>query len=143
MTDTALRAAMIGCGPRAPAHPRTFRAIPRVRIVALYDKIAPRVKQIKSQCGDDSIREYTDHRKMLADGGFDAAVVVTEPEYQAGLSAEVMEAGYHAFSDVQVSFSLADCWKVVLAAERTGRTYYLGEQVLWLSVKPVRTSAAL
>ncbi len=129
MTDTCLRLAMIGCGRRAPAFVRTARAIPRARLVALCDKVAPRVGVLKAEAADAAIREYTDHRRMLADGGFDAVLVVTEPEYQAGLSVEVMEAGFPAFSEVPLGLTLQDCWRVVLASERTGRLYYLGEQV--------------
>lgn len=129
MNDTEIRIAMIGCGRRAPAYPRTFKAVKGCRLVALCDRIAPRVGKIKQMADDKNIREYTDHRKMLADGGFDAVVVVTEPEYQALLSVEALEAGYHVFSDVPVCYSIDECWKLVLAVERTGRTYYLGEQV--------------
>ena len=120
---------MIGCGRRAPAYPRTCKAVKGCRIVALCDRIAPRVKKIKALCNDDAILEYTDHRKMLADGGFDAVIVCTEPEYQAQLSCEVMETGKDVFSEVPVAYSLEDCWKLVVTAERTGRTYYLGEQM--------------
>jgi predicted dehydrogenase len=129
MTDAEIRIAMIGCGRRAPAYPRSIRAVKGCRVVALCDRIAPRIKQIKSMFGDEKIREYTDHRKMFAEGGFDAVVIVTEPEYQALLSVEAMEAGYHVFSEVPASYSLDECWKLVVTAERTRRAYYLGEQV--------------
>ena len=129
MTDTELRIAMIGCGRRAPAYVRTMQAAGRCRVAALCDHFAPRVRKVKEMFGDESIREYTDHRRMLDDGGFDAVFVVTEPERQAELSVEVMEAGMHAFSEVPVTFALEDCWKLVAAAERTGRIYYLGEQI--------------
>ncbi len=124
-----IRYAMIGCGRRAPAYPKTIKAVPGARLTALCDLVAPRVKVIKKLAGDENIREYTDYRKMFKDGGFDAVIVVTEPEYQAGISMDVMEAGWDVFSDVPVSYSLEECWKLVVTAERTKRMYYLGEQV--------------
>ena len=124
-----IRLAMIGCGRRAPAYPATVKAVPGCRLVALCDRVLPRVRLIKDLAEDERIREYTDHREMLADGGFDAVFVVTEPEYQAGLSVECMQAGYHAYSDVPVSYRLEDCWNLVTTVERTGRIYYLGEQL--------------
>ena len=97
--------------------------------MALCDLVAPLTSKIKQLAGDDSIREYTDYRKMLDDGGFEAVLVVTEPEYQPDLCVAVMEAGKDVFSEVPAAFTLEACWKLVLTAERTGRTYYLGEQV--------------
>ena len=124
-----IRFAVIGCGRRAPAYPRTIKAVKGAKLVALCDKVGPLVKGIKKLADDDSIREYTDHRKMLKEGGFDAVIVVTEPEYQASLSVEAMEAGYDVYSDVPVTFSLEDCWKLVVTVERTKKVYYLGEQM--------------
>lgn len=124
-----VRFAMIGCGRRAPAYPRTMKVVKNAKIVALCDFVAPLVKEIKKIAEDDTIREYTDYRKMLDDGGFDAVIVCTEPEYQVKLSIDVMEAGYHVLSEVPVGYSLEDCWKLVVATERTKKIYYLGEQI--------------
>jgi len=127
--STELRLAMIGCGRRAPSFINTVSVMPRAKIVALCDRFEPRVQLLKAAAKDASIRPYTDHRRMLAEGGFDAVLVVTEPEHQAELAAQAMEAGYPAFSEVPVGLSLEDCWRVVLASERTGQMYYLGEQI--------------
>lgn len=124
-----IRLALIGCGRRAPAYPKTVEAVQGCRLVAMCDKVLPRVHAIKALAEDETIREYTDYRKMLDDGGFDAVFVVTEPEYAAGLSIDCMEAGYHAYSDVPVTYELNECARLVDAVERTGRIYYLGEQV--------------
>lgn len=129
MNKIEIKLAMIGCGRRAPAGPATLKAVPNAKLVALCDLVGPRAKAIKKLAGDDSIREYTDHRKMLADGGFDGVMIYTEPEYQAALACEAMEAGYDVFSEVPASYSLDDCWRLVVTTEKTGRIYYLGEQV--------------
>jgi predicted dehydrogenase len=128
-SSDVIRVAMIGCGRRAPAWVRTIRAVPQARLVALCDLVAPRVGVVKQAAGDDAIREYTDHRRLLDDGGFDAVAVVTEPEYQALLSAEALDAGYHVISEVPVCYSLDECARLVRTVERTRRTYYLAEQV--------------
>lgn len=127
--NTEVRLAMIGCGRRASSYPLSIKAVPNARLVALCDLAANRVGVIKKIADDDSIKEYTDYRKMLNDGGFDAVIVCTEPEYQARLSCAVMEAGKDVYSEVPVSYSLEDCWKLVVTAEQTRRVYYLGEQI--------------
>jgi predicted dehydrogenase len=66
---------------------------------------------------------------MIREVDFDAAAIVTEPEYQAPLSIEFLKAGRHVISEVPVSYSLDECWELVLTVERTGRLYYLAEQV--------------
>ena len=128
-SSSRIRIAMIGCGRRATSWVRTIAVVPESQLVALCDKVEPRVGVIKELADDDAIGEYTDHRQMLEAGGFDAVAVVTEPEYQATLSAEALEAGYHVVSEVPVCYSIKECTELVLAAERTGRTYYLAEQV--------------
>lgn len=128
-TGDTIRIAMIGCGNRAVSWAKTIAAVKESKLVAICDRVAPRIQVVKKSAGDVSIREYTDHRRMLADGGFDAVAVVTEPEYQAVLSMEALDAGYHAISEVPVCYSLDECRRLVRTVERTRLTYYLAEQV--------------
>ncbi|MFH1476277.1 MAG: Gfo/Idh/MocA family oxidoreductase [Verrucomicrobiota bacterium] len=129
MTSTEIRIGMIGCSARARSYLRSIAAVPGCRLTSLCDLIPERARKLKAQAGNERLREYTDYRRMLDAGEMDAVFVVTEPEYQAGISVACMEAGLHVLSEVPATYSLDECWRIVIAAERTGRRYYLGEQV--------------
>lgn len=129
MPDADVRLGLIGCGRRAPSWPRTIKATPGCRLTALCDRVAPRLRRIKELAGGPAVREYTDHRELLDDPEVDAVIVSVEPEVQAGLAAEAMEAGKDVVSEVPAAFNLDECWHLVLTAERTGKLYYLAEQI--------------
>lgn len=125
-----IRMALIGCGRRSPAWLRTLQLVEGIHLVAICDPIEPRVRDRLNLVGNkEAVACFTDHRKLIRELDFDAAAIVTEPEYQAPLSIEFMNAGKDVISEVPVSYSLDQCWDLVLTAERTGRLYYLGEQV--------------
>ncbi len=123
-----IRMAVIGCGRRAPSWFRTISAVPELEIVALCDKMPTRVKDRARLLGEKRVALYGDHRRMLEEVDCEAVAVVTEPEYQASLSVEAMEAGKDVISEVPVGYGMRDCWDLVLTVERTGRVYYLAEQ---------------
>lgn len=98
-------------------------------LVAICDKVEALVHDKRKLVDNPDVKLYTDHRKLIDEVDFDAAAIVTEPEYQAPLSIEFMNAGKDVISEVPVSYSLAECWELILTVERTGRVYYLGEQI--------------
>jgi len=124
------RMALIGCGRRSPSWLRTLQLVEGLELVALCDLIEPRVQdRLKLVEKHGAVACFTDHRKLIRELDFDAAAIVTEPEYQAPLSIEFLNAGKDVISEVPVTYSLEDCWDLVLTVERTGRLYYLAEQV--------------
>ena len=137
MSEAEIRIGLIGCGRRAASWVDRIGSESRARVVAVCDKYRPRAETMKAralrlrsaQAGDDQIELYVDHRRMLSDDGCDAVVITTEPEHQAGLSAESMDAGYHVISEVPAAYSIEDCWRIVLTSERTGKVYCLAEQL--------------
>jgi predicted dehydrogenase len=123
-----LRIGLIGCGPRGCTLVNTCRPIGDVRINALCDKFAARIDEAASFMPEGQTpARYTDHHEMLRDADIDAVYVVVEPENCPDLVVDALEAGKHVISDVPMSFTLEGIWKIVLAVERTGRKYMLGE----------------
>jgi predicted dehydrogenase len=127
--EKKIRIALIGCGRRSSAWLRTIQLVEDLELVAICDMIEPRVRERMGQLGNKDIACFTDHRKLMKELDFDAAAIVTEPEFQAPLSIEFMKAGKDVISEVPVTYSIDECWDLVLTVERTGRLYYLGEQV--------------
>jgi predicted dehydrogenase len=124
-----IRIALIGCGRRAPAWLRSLQLVEGLELVAICDRIEPRVRERMTLVKNKPVAGFTDHRKMIRELDFDAVAIVTEPEYQAPLSVEFMNAGKHVISEVPVTYSLDECWDLILTVERTGRLYYLAEQI--------------
>lgn len=123
-----VRFGFIGCGPRACTLVKTFQPIRGVRIAALCDKFAARIDEAASFLMPGvSVQRYTDHRRMLREAAIDAVYVIVEPENCPDLVVESLNAGKHVISDVPMAFTLEGIWKIVLAAERTGLKYMLGE----------------
>lgn len=121
---------LVGCGRRSPAWLKTIQCNHELfELVGLCDPIEPRVLERAAAAENKDVKTFTDHKQLLKDLDFAAAAIVTEPEYQAPLSVEFMNAGKDVISEVPVTMSLDECWDLVLTTERTDRVYYLGEQI--------------
>ena len=59
----------------------------------------------------------------------DAVMVETDPCSQSEVVCDALDSGRHAICDVPLSYRLRDCWDVVLAVERTGLKFQMGEQL--------------
>jgi predicted dehydrogenase len=58
----------------------------------------------------------------------EAVALCVRCQEQGALAAQALEAGKHVNSEVPAAHSLEDCWRIVLAAERSGKIYQLAEQ---------------
>jgi predicted dehydrogenase len=123
-----LRIGFIGCGPRAIGLMQTCAAFDSYQIVAVCDVYPHLAEQAARSMGKTEVSLFTDHRKMLREAEMDAVCIAVAPEYAAALAVESMEAGKHVLSEVPMTYSLEDCWNLVITAERTGMVYHLAEQ---------------
>lgn len=123
-----VRLGLIGCGPRGIKVLRTAAANPEAVVAAVCDRFEPlTLKACQAVQGHD-VRRYRDHQQMLREAALDAVLVVVEPENAAAVSVDVLNAGRHVYSEVPMAVTLDECWRLVLAVERTGLKYQLGEQ---------------
>lgn len=123
-----VRVGLIGCGPRGVKVLRDAAMLPEVTITAVCDRYAALTQTACAAINGQNVRCFTDHQQMLREAKVDAVLVVVEPEVAAALCVDVLEAGRHVYSEVPLGFSLEDCWRLVVAVERTGLLYQLGEQ---------------
>lgn len=122
-----LRIGFIGCGPRATTLADTCQPIKGIAITALCDRYEPRIGEVAKFVKNGTPQRYTDHRRMLREAPIDAVYVVVEPENLTDLVIESLEAGKHVISEVPMAYRIEDIWRIVLAVERTGLIYSLGE----------------
>lgn len=125
-----IKLGFIGCGPRAvQGLMRTYKRIKDCRVVAVCDQIENLTRKAREEIGDPEVAAYTDHRKMLKAATIDAVIVAVEPENNAARVCEALEAGKHVMCEVPLAFTLEDCWRIVLAVEKSGLKFQMAEQV--------------
>ncbi|MDO9543474.1 MAG: Gfo/Idh/MocA family oxidoreductase [Kiritimatiellia bacterium] len=122
---------VIGCGPRSQGSTiKNILNIKEYQLTAISDKYEPLMRKTvevhKDKIGD--VKLYRDSSKMLKEADIDAAFVVVEPENNAALVCESLSAGKHTYCDVPLAMTLEDCWRIVVAVEKSGLKFMLGEQ---------------
>jgi predicted dehydrogenase len=124
-----IRIGVVGLGHRGVGWLRILQAVPGYRIVALCDPIAPLHERALAALSDRrDVARYTRYDDLLADPNVEAVGLCVRSPDQGALAARALEAGKHVSAEVPAAHSLEDCWRIVLAAERSGRVYHLAEQ---------------
>lgn len=124
-----VRVGIVGMGLRGQSYVRSAQLVRDCQVVAVCDKIEALAQRGREQAPDSDIQCYTDLGKMLKDASVDAVFVVVEPENNAEVVCQALEAGKHVLAEVPLALSIEDCWRVVLSVEKTGLKFQLGEQV--------------
>ena len=91
-------------------------------IVALHERAVARLKR------PDEVKVYSRYEEALADQNVDAVALTVRCKEQGALAAQALEAGKHVNAEVPAAHTIEDCWRIVLAVERTGLVYQLAEQ---------------
>jgi len=129
LEEPEIRAAFIGCGSHAFRNIfPTFQFAP-VKLVATCDLTPGKAAAFAAKFGAE--KSYSDHRTMLAAGGFDAVFIVVgcdergRPNYP-DLVVECLEAGYHVWLEKPPAATCADIERMQRAAAKAGRNVMVG-----------------
>jgi predicted dehydrogenase len=119
MSQTPIRAALIGTGGIAGSHLRAVQALSeRIRLVAAVD-IDP--ARVQSFCATHAIpTAYTDVTAMLAQEQPQIVHLCTPPGTHANLSIQCLEAGAWVLCEKPLCASLAEMDRIEAAEQRTG-----------------------
>ena len=137
-----LRVAIIGCGGIAQTHLNAYKSIPEVEIVAGVDVVADRLKVMRDKWGvpEDALfgadlktgKEIskTAWREMLKKMGdkIDAVDVGTPNGWHCQPIVDCCLAGKHAITEKPMAMNVAECKKMIAAAEKTGVKLSVGFQ---------------
>ena len=124
-----LRIGIVGMGPRGRGWVNTFKRIKGAKVVALCEKIGPLLEQGLEIAADSDVRGYRDFEKMLREAGLDAVAIVVEPHNQPDLICEALQRGKHVICEVPLAYTIEDCWRIVLAVEKSGLKFEMAEQL--------------
>jgi predicted dehydrogenase len=76
----------------------------------------------------EGVTAYADYEDLLDDPNVDAVALTVRCKEQGAMAAQALEAGKHVNSEVPAAHRMEDCWRIVVAAERSGLVYQLAEQ---------------
>lgn len=124
-----IRIGVAGLGDRGLEWIRLLQRINGYRITAICDRIKTlRERALLQMDNRDEVMAYADYEEFLADKNVDAVALCVRCKEQGAMAAQALDAGKHVNSEVPAAYTLEDCWKIVVAVERTGLVYQLAEQ---------------
>ena len=132
MTNTGdIRIGLAGLGSRGLYWLDLLKMVPGFKVVALCDGMPALHEAGLKRLGDQAagVKTYSDYRAFLEHPGMDAVALTVRCNEQGAMAAMALEAGKHVSAEVPAAHTIEDCWRIVLAAERSGKTYLLGEQL--------------
>lgn len=123
-----VKVGIIGTSKRGLTQVKNSKLVKEFKLTAVCDKYDALVKNAYDLADDSSISCYTDHRKMLREADIEAVFIVVEPENNADIVCEALEAGKHVLCEVPLALTIEDCWKIVHAVEKSGLKFQMAEQ---------------
>ena len=127
-----LNVALIGAGAQGQVLLDSCLKIPGVRFKAVCDIWTDfnqkRAVGLLGKYGHD-VTGYVDYREMLAqEQDLDAVIIATPDFWHAEQTIGCLNAGLHVYCEKEMSNSLAEARRMVLAARETGKLLQIGHQ---------------
>ncbi len=115
---------VIGCGGLGTTLARHLVTIEGAELVAGADISAEQRRKFKAQF---DIPMYPHHRQVLSRSDVKAVLVVTPNDSHARIVVEALEAGKHVFCEKPMALNVAQCDRMIAAAERKGLKLMVGQ----------------
>jgi len=133
-TTRLLRFGFIGVGGRGTYLLRLILQLPKVQVTAICDINEANLRRAVAMASEKHAKQPvgyskgpTDYRRLLEREDVDAVVIATPMLLHAPMAVDALRAGKHAYSEVAAASTIDECWELVEATEKTGRTYMLAE----------------
>ncbi len=107
--------AIVGPGKVAHTHAHALATLPQSKLVAVCGRNAERTAAFAAQYG---ARPYTDLGAMAASAAIQAAIICTPHPRHAEQAITLAEAGVHVLIEKPMALSVADCDRIIAAAQR-------------------------
>lgn len=134
---------IVGVGGIAGAHLDGYSRIDTARIVALCDKIPERASGQKHESTLNigavgggtalQVKSYLDYREFVNDPEVEVVDVCLPTDLHAEVSVAALEAGKHVLCEKPMALSVADCDRMIAAAEANGRFLMIAQCIRFWS----------
>lgn len=115
-----MRYALIGCGRISPNHIAAAKAN-NLEMIAICDIVPENMidKKVKFDL-PNTVKLYTDYKKMLAEEVIDLVAIATESGKHAQIAFDCIEAGCNLIIEKPIALSLEDADKIIKKADEKG-----------------------
>ena len=115
---------VIGMGFFGEKHAEVAATLPNVELRAVCTRQDRRRREIQRRLAVP--REYADYHDLLADPTIEAVSVVTHIDDHVGPTVAALRAGKHVLLEKPMARSVADCDRIIAAAEKANRILMVG-----------------
>src|SRR5688500_4441016 len=106
--------ALIGCGGMGRSEARVLKDVPRARLVAVCDVNEAAARECGAGMG---AAHHTKHHEALARPDVGAVMVATPNGLHTQIVLDACAAGKHVFCEKPFAFTVAECDRMIAAAE--------------------------
>jgi predicted dehydrogenase len=129
MKTPPIRFAVIGAGRGKTFVRATENPEANVELVAICDTNPAALEPWKDMAG---VALYTSYEQVLNDPNVDAVCLATPVNLHARQAISALDAGKHVLSEVTATYTLDECWDLIAAVKRSGRTYMMAENYCYI-----------
>jgi predicted dehydrogenase len=129
-----LRYAIVGCGMMGVEHLHALRSLPDTEMVALCDPHAPSLAAARAVLPAGALREYAEVEALVADGGFDVAVVASPNHTHRAVVEPLLRHGAHVLVEKPLCTTTVDCRELIATEEATRHDAAPG-RVVWVGLE--------
>jgi predicted dehydrogenase len=122
-TRNSLGVGIIGAGSFGEQHAQAIAALDDLRLVAATRTNPAALAEFTARYGG---RGYTDYHALLADPAVEAVVIATPHHLHTGAVEAAAQAGKHILLEKPMAPTLAECDRILAAADQAGVTLMLG-----------------
>jgi len=115
---------ILGAGFFGAFHARAIATLPDVRLVAACADELALAEAFTAQHGG---RPYGDWRAMLDDSSVDVVAITAPHHLHCELAVAALQAGKHVFLEKPMALSVAECSRIIAAAEACRRKLMVGQ----------------
>ncbi len=125
--------AIIGCGNIAlSGHLPALLKHPRFQLAGLCDVRPERMEAMLRVCREQSpvseqqVRQATDYRDLLKEGGMDACILALHPEHSVDVAIDLLKKGVPVLDEKPLAVSLESGLRLAAVVEETRCVYQIG-----------------
>ncbi|HQZ29756.1 MAG TPA: Gfo/Idh/MocA family oxidoreductase, partial [Verrucomicrobiales bacterium] len=115
---------VLGLGWFGEKHCEALASIPNVELYAVCTRNSERLAEVAERFGVRKV--YSDYQEMLADPELESVSITTMWDQHADPAVAALEAGIHVFLEKPMASTVADCDRIVEAANKASSFFMVG-----------------